>query len=170
MMTPASADANLLFGVLALQADLLDAQRFGEACSAWAARKDTPLADLLVERGWLTLQDRATVEHLVGLKLKKHAGDAHTTLAAVASPQVQSALAVVDDPDVRSSLAGLSQQREGHVLLATVAYQPVGRERYTLTRLHAKGGIGQGVAHPLTCGPGPLRCPSRSASVQPACH
>jgi hypothetical protein len=142
-MTPASADANLLFGVLTLQADLLDAQRFAEACSAWAARKDTALADLLVERGWITPQDRATVEHLVALKLKKHAGDAHATLAAVASPQVQSALAVVDDPDVRSSLASLPQQREGQVLLATVAYQPAGRERYTLTRLHAKGGIGQ---------------------------
>src|SRR5262245_46193066 len=40
-----STDQNLLFGVLALQADLLDAPRFAEACSAWAARKDLPLAD-----------------------------------------------------------------------------------------------------------------------------
>ncbi len=47
------ADRNLLFGVLALQADLLDNDRFAEACSAWAVRKDTPLASLLVDRGWL---------------------------------------------------------------------------------------------------------------------
>jgi hypothetical protein len=67
-----SADKNLLFGVLALQADLLDAARFAEACSAWAARKDTPLADLLVERGWLTPEDRADVDKLVARKLKKH--------------------------------------------------------------------------------------------------
>jgi hypothetical protein len=39
-----STDQNLLFGVLALQADFLDAARFAEACSAWAARKDTPQA------------------------------------------------------------------------------------------------------------------------------
>jgi hypothetical protein len=39
-----------LDGVPALQADLLDNDRFAEACSAWATRKDTPLADLLVPR------------------------------------------------------------------------------------------------------------------------
>jgi hypothetical protein len=32
----------------------LDPSRFAEACNAWSARKDTPLADLLVERGWLS--------------------------------------------------------------------------------------------------------------------
>jgi hypothetical protein len=36
-------DHNLLFGVLALQADLLDNDPFAAACSAWAARKGTPL-------------------------------------------------------------------------------------------------------------------------------
>jgi hypothetical protein len=35
-------DRNLLFGVLALQADLLDNNQFVEACSAWAARKAPP--------------------------------------------------------------------------------------------------------------------------------
>jgi hypothetical protein len=33
-------DRNLLFGVLALQADLLDPTRFAEACTAWSAHKD----------------------------------------------------------------------------------------------------------------------------------
>src|SRR5437762_2725552 len=40
------ADRNLLFGVLALQAGLLDPARFADACSGWAARKDLALADL----------------------------------------------------------------------------------------------------------------------------
>src|SRR3954454_11262607 len=56
---PPDTDRNLLFGVLALQADLLDAAQFAEACSAWAGRKDVPLADLVVRRGWLTAEDRA---------------------------------------------------------------------------------------------------------------
>jgi hypothetical protein len=38
--TDHAADRNLLFGVLALQADLLDNDRFTEACSARAARRD----------------------------------------------------------------------------------------------------------------------------------
>ena len=54
----AETDRNLLFGVLALQADFIDNQQFAEGCAAWAARKSTPLADLMVERGWLTATDR----------------------------------------------------------------------------------------------------------------
>src|SRR5262249_56759150 len=79
-------DCNLLFGVLALQADLLDNDQFAEACAAWAARKDTPLADLLVERGWLTAAQKAAVDVLLECKLKKHGGDVHASLAAVARP------------------------------------------------------------------------------------
>jgi hypothetical protein len=39
-------DRNLLFGVLAIQAGLLDAAQFAGACTAWAARKEVLLADL----------------------------------------------------------------------------------------------------------------------------
>src|SRR5438105_1089525 len=38
-------DHNLLFGVLALQADLIDAAQFAEACAAWTARKDRSPAE-----------------------------------------------------------------------------------------------------------------------------
>jgi hypothetical protein len=57
-------DHNLLFGVLALQAEFLTHAQFVEACTLWANRKDQPLADLLVERGWLSPDDRADVERL----------------------------------------------------------------------------------------------------------
>jgi tRNA A-37 threonylcarbamoyl transferase component Bud32 len=141
-MAPPSTDRNLLFGVLALQADLLDAGRFAEICSAWAARKESSLADLLVERGWLTPQDRADVERLLARKLSKHSGDVHASLAAVTTPAARQALAKLQDTDVLESLASLPD-RAGHVVIATVAYQPQGRERYTLTHLHASGGLGQ---------------------------
>jgi len=36
-------DRNLLFGVPALQADLIDAQQFAEACTQWTSRKHPPL-------------------------------------------------------------------------------------------------------------------------------
>jgi tetratricopeptide (TPR) repeat protein/tRNA A-37 threonylcarbamoyl transferase component Bud32 len=139
-MSAESTDRNLLFGVLALQADFLDAGQFAEACAAWAGRKGTPLADLLVERGWLTAEDRAHVEYLLRQKLKKH-GDAHASLAAAATAEVRSVLESVADPDVRQSLADLPATRPA--LAATVAYEPGSRARYTLTRLHAQGGIGR---------------------------
>jgi serine/threonine-protein kinase len=141
-MAPESTDRNLLFGVLALQADLLDARQFVEACSAWAGRKDAPLADLLVERGWLTTRDRDDIERLLERKLKKHSGDVHASLAAVAGPDVRQALTGVGDADIQHTLTGI-EGHGGHVLLSTVAYTPTGRERYTLTRLHARGGIGK---------------------------
>jgi hypothetical protein len=141
-MSHDSADRNLLFGVFALQADLLDAARFAEACSAWASHKDVPLADLLVERNWITAEDRADLDRLIDRRLKKHHGDVHASLAGLATPAVRDALARVADPDVQRSLHDLPQPA-GHVLVSTVAYQPEGRGRYTVTHLHAQGGIGQ---------------------------
>jgi tetratricopeptide (TPR) repeat protein/tRNA A-37 threonylcarbamoyl transferase component Bud32 len=139
-----STDENLLFGVLALQADLLDAPRFAEACSAWAARKEGPLAELLVERGWLTAEDRADVEKLVRRKLRRHGGDARAGLAEVTTDQILHSLASVADSDVRQSLAELPthpapEPEPG----STTAHQPQGRGRYVLANLHAQGGIGQ---------------------------
>jgi serine/threonine-protein kinase len=137
-------DRNLLFGVLALQADLLDNNRFAEACSAWAARKDTPLADLLVERGWLNAEERGHVEFLLDRKLKKHEGDARAVLAEVTTDHVRQFLAGAANPDIRHSLDGLNTPPpQGHVLLSTTFHATESRERYTLTRLHATGGIGR---------------------------
>jgi len=136
-------DCNLLFGVLALQADLLDPARFAEACTAWSARKGTPLADLLIERGWLTPSDRADIEELLERKLKKHQGDARASLAEVTSDPVKRSLASLADADIRKSLDGLTPPPHGLVLLSTTAFQPQAGERYTLSRLHATGGIGR---------------------------
>ena len=74
-------DRNLLFGVLALQADLIDADHFAKACALWAADKARPLAEVLVGQGWLTPGDRADVSKLLERKLQKHGGDARASLA-----------------------------------------------------------------------------------------
>jgi WD40 repeat protein/tRNA A-37 threonylcarbamoyl transferase component Bud32 len=142
MAANSETDRNLLFGVLCLQAGLLDAPRFAEVCTAWTARKDTPLADLLAERGWLTAEDRAHVEFLLARRLDRHGGDARRSLAACADEAARQVLATLDDVEVRNSLAELPA-RDGQSVLSTAAYQPQNRGRYTLTRLHAEGGIGQ---------------------------
>jgi serine/threonine-protein kinase len=135
-------DRNLLFGVIAFQVDLLDAAQFAEGCNAWAARRNTALADVLVERGWLTAVDREHVEWLLERKLKKHGNDAGASFAAAVTPEAHRILALGDDPAIQSSLAKLSHEP----LEETLTVQPVPparRDRYTLTTLHAKGGIGQ---------------------------
>src|SRR5262249_11252799 len=48
------------------------------------------------------------------------------------------------DPDIRQSLSGLTPPpADGHVLLTTTFHAPEPRDRYSLTRLHATGGIGR---------------------------
>ncbi|HEY2838004.1 MAG TPA: serine/threonine-protein kinase [Pirellulales bacterium] len=141
-MTSAATDRNLLFGVLVLQADLIDPARFAEACSAWAARKETELADLLVERGWLTPADRIDVERLLERKLKKHGGDAKAGLAEVTTDDLRQTLSVITDPEIHKTLGEIARAN-GHPASPTVDYRPVGRDRYSVTRLHARGGIGQ---------------------------
>lgn len=154
------ADRNLLFGVLALQADLIEIRQFAEACTAWSARKNISLCELLIERGWLTPQDGADVEKLLQRKLQKHGGSSQASLAEITDAKVRNTLAVINDGDVQRSLAGLPKEvfvaaekpsertsagdtPLGHTLVATVVYEPENRDRYRLNQLHAKGGMGQ---------------------------
>jgi len=141
-MKSIDADRNLLFGVVALQIDAITRSQFVDACALWASQKQRPLAEVLAERGWITPEDRADVERLVDRKLQRHSGDVHASLAEMTSDGVRQSLADLDDPEVRRAIAGLGP-RGGHVLVSTLDYTPETHERYTLTRLHAKGGIGQ---------------------------
>src|SRR5437867_12888194 len=135
------SDRNLLFGVLALQAELIDAGQFVEACTLWTARKNIPLAELLAERGWIDSADKSHIDYLVDRKLHKHGGDARASLVA-APDAIKRSLAALDDLDIQRSLAG-SSPSDGVVLDATVDLAAVPRPRYSLTQLHATGGIGR---------------------------
>jgi PAS domain S-box-containing protein len=134
-------DRNLLFGVLALQADLIDHQQFIEACLLWTSRKDVLLAELLVERGWLLPDDKAHVDYLLGRKLAKHGGDPRAGLAGIPD-DIKRSLATMDDADIQRSLASVPPPGAPH-LLDTVDHVGEPPERYTRLRLHATGGIGR---------------------------
>jgi hypothetical protein len=75
-------ERNLLFGLLAVQLELIDHWQFIEACTARASRKDVSVADILLERGWLSAKDCAIVQALLERKLAKHQNDARIALAA----------------------------------------------------------------------------------------
>jgi eukaryotic-like serine/threonine-protein kinase len=139
-------DRNLLFGVLALQADVIDGDQFVKACTLWTARKDVPLPSLLIELGWITPTDRADVERLLERKLKKYGGDARVGLADIGD-HIKRSLASLQDDDIQRSLAELPDPA-GLTGAETVDLVRGSTERYRLTRLHASGGIGRvWVAH-----------------------
>ncbi len=135
-------DRNLLFGVLALQAAFLDNNQFAEACAAWTTRKQTPLAELLVERGWLQPQERDEVERLVERHLKRHGGDVKKSLGAVADGGIRDIVRDQGDEELRKSLSSLPPAA-GYVLVSTVAPTIEHRTRYSLSRLHGEGGLGR---------------------------
>jgi serine/threonine-protein kinase len=133
-------DRNLLFGVLALQLDLIDRDGFVNACGAWATRKDTPLADVLTSLGLLSADDRLEVERLLERRLKKHGGDVQASLAEAADHVVRGAVAAVGDDDLAGSLPPTPSQ---WMAVATDAPTNPEQGRYAMLRLAGTGGIGR---------------------------
>ena len=74
-MAQAPVEANLLFGILAMQVGLIDQADLLDAFRRWSRDKSRPLAEVLVERGGLTVEDRLTLEGLVRRHVEKHGGN-----------------------------------------------------------------------------------------------
>src|SRR5262245_41873843 len=138
---PMDTDRNLLFGVLALQAGLIDSGQFVEVCMLWTMHKPASLAELLVERGWIEPADKSHLDYLLERKLAKHGGDARASLAAVPD-DLKRSLAALGDEDIRRSLAA-GPPPAAPPVLTTVEHVPGPAERYCRLRLHATGGIGR---------------------------
>jgi serine/threonine-protein kinase len=140
-MSRDDADRNLLSGVLALQAGLIDNDQFALVCGLWARRRETRLSELLVERGLLTPEESALVDQMVEVALARHAGDARASLAAVVNERARRVLADVTDPEAQQTILLAPPSGQTHRLPAPESSRP--RQRYTLTRPYAKGGLGQ---------------------------
>jgi serine/threonine protein kinase len=139
-------DRNLLFGVLALQSAFIDNNQFAEVCAAWTTRKRSPLAELLRERGWISGEEQQQIERSVERHLQRHGGDVRKSLGAVADAGVRDLIRATGDPELRKSLSGLPPAA-GYVLVHTLDQTlnaPTReRSRYSITRLHAEGGLGR---------------------------
>lgn len=114
----ATPDENLAFAAIALQAGLIDAQQLAEACVLWSTRQGATLPALMVQQGWLSEDDRRSVDALLAARLKK----SRSTAAA-------------------ETLAGRDQGGPG--LAETLVLSPLPGERLRLRQLHSQGGIGQ---------------------------
>jgi eukaryotic-like serine/threonine-protein kinase len=141
-MSDTPLDRNLLFGAMALQDYLITAEQLAEATVLWAVNMERPLADLLVERGRLSPDDRREIERRMERIIRRHGGDVRATLGAVAGSDARDAIRAADAPAILRSLSGLPPAA-GHVLIETLVRPTDHRSRYTLTRLHAEGGLGQ---------------------------
>src|SRR5262245_29616016 len=104
-MTKAHANRNLLFGIFALQNDMISREDLIAAVSAWMLDKTKPLDRILLEQDRLTPEAHALIEPLVRLHLKQHDDDPERSLASLEpSDAVREALAAVPDADIQASL------------------------------------------------------------------
>src|SRR5262245_37734425 len=148
-MAAITAERDLLFGLLALQNGLINQVQLVAAFQAWTLDKARALADHLVARGDLEVDDRTAVEALVARHLKKHGGDVERSLAAIpAGRSTRESLARIDDPDVGGTLAhlGSASTQHGEDADRTASYA-VGEatsegQRFRVLRPHARGGLG----------------------------
>lgn len=123
-----------------MQSDLIGMRQFVDACTLWGSRKDSSLADILVEQEWLLPEDREHVDYLLQRRLKKTGGDTKEPLGNMPE-EVKIALESLGDRDVQASLNGI---RRNEKITATLQISPTSTSEDRLTRrsLHSTGGIG----------------------------
>ena len=133
-------DINLLFGLIAMQSDLITMRQFVDACTLWGSRKETSLADILVEQGWLIEDDRDHVEYLLKRRVEKAGGDVRKSLSGMPDG-LKSALESLGDEDIQQSLGGVAQEPR---FTTSIQISPTDTpdERITRRGLHSTGGIG----------------------------
>ena len=98
-MSDNTTDRNLLFGLIAMQSDLIDMRQFVDACTLWGSRKDSTLAEILVDQKWLLPEDRQHVDYLLQRRMQKAGGNIRKSLAAIPD-DLKTALQSIDDRDI----------------------------------------------------------------------
>ena len=151
MTRPVDPSRDLLFGLLALQNGLIDQVQLVAAFQSWTRDKSRPLAVHLVGRGDLDAEQRAGVEAMVALHLRKHGGDAENSLAAIpVGRSTREKLAGLGVPQIDASLArvgsGSGSTETDDDFDRTPSYA-VGTatsdgQRFRVLRPHARGGLG----------------------------
>src|SRR5271170_609578 len=96
---PMDTERNLLFGVIALQNGVVDADRLTETYADWVTEPTQPLADLFVKRGVMTDEQKTEVEKVVASELQANGGDPQATLAATIDGRCREAIRRVAGAD-----------------------------------------------------------------------
>jgi serine/threonine protein kinase/formylglycine-generating enzyme required for sulfatase activity len=142
-MAATAVNRDLVFAVIALQNSFIDQADLIAAFQCWCADRNQALGEVLVARGTITREELGLIEVLIGKHLKKHGGDVHATLGALADTTVRDLISTVEEPDIQNSLTLLPPAaggKTGETLMPTTREK---RERYTLTQVHAHGGLGR---------------------------
>src|SRR5262245_15826034 len=138
---PATADRNLLYGILALRMDFVTREQLIEAMNGWVLEKETPLEDILHRKGYLGPEDGQLLGQMVQRHIRKH-GDVQQGLSRVTvDTPLREELSRLTDGQVQASLASL--RTVGGAPPGTGTGSPLDSSmRYRRLREHARGGLG----------------------------
>jgi tetratricopeptide (TPR) repeat protein len=147
---PASADRNLLFGILAVQLDFVSKDALIAAMNAWVLDKQKPLGKILCDQGHLSTERLQLLTALVNEHLRQHGNDPQQSLAALSSiePTFRQQLAVLPDASIQKSIGHVGKDREPTTPVdagATLRQSPVSAPmagRFRILRHHKDGGLG----------------------------
>ena len=149
-MPPTSHERGLLFGMLALVNNFVDASALVAAFHACCVDPSKKLDQILVEGGTINEEDRDLVARLVVKHLAKHGDDVAKSFADLQVPNaIKAQLQSKIDVNAVPSFAGLGRNHinaEPSVATnyaAALASAPVPSIRFTRGDFHAKGGLGK---------------------------
>ncbi len=166
MATVDAPDQNLLFGILALENGLIEQPDLIAAFQCWSKERSRPMAEILVERGALTEDDRAMLEGLVRRHVAKQADNDDRRPDAGSEPKAppesnrkstgaeaagelevteRSRPGTSGPPELGNLTVGASAQNVAEDSLDwsfSLGHTTSQGGRFRLLRHHAKGGIG----------------------------
>ncbi len=146
-MATASADRNLLFGVLAVQLDFVSRDDLIAATSRWILDKETPLSEVFVDQGMLSREESQLIDGVVRKHLERNGDDARLSLQSLeAFEAVRDTLKEIDDTDVKGSVEFETLATPCVDQFSTQAPKKPefadSKQRFTFLRVHQKGGLG----------------------------
>jgi serine/threonine protein kinase/tetratricopeptide (TPR) repeat protein len=149
--TPARpAAGNLLFGTLALQLDLVSRDQLLTAMSVWDLERHRPLGEILQSQGALAEDERAVLDALVDIHLRRHGGNPERSLASAgAARAAHDDLRWLADSGTDPGRTQVGTLPESAAPAGSAA-GPVSDDtplccavRYRVLRPHARGGLGE---------------------------
>ncbi len=137
-----SADQNLLFGIMALQMELIDRDQLIDALHGWAKAKDRPVGEILVDAGAIDQVTCRLLGELLAKRIARHDGNVEESLASYAAMQssLKEALQAIDDVELTRTIARVPPPGYGQSAAEAETRVP---GRFSIVRFHAKGGLGE---------------------------
>ncbi len=143
-------DRQLLFGVLALQNELINEGQMMAAVREWLTNKEVPLVDILIRNQALRTEQRDPLEQMVQRHIEEHEDNPTISLAATAAyDTIGEQLENLEDEDIDRTLEDVaatiaSSELSSLGMEGSTASGSPSRlgERFRVLRPHRGGGLG----------------------------